>query len=283
MMAAAMNGAAALLVRTFALAVIVLASFWLTLGVAFAQPVYPKLTGRVVDDANLLSSADRAALEAELAAFEAKTSDQIVVATVRSLNGYPIDDYGVGLARLWGLGQQGKDNGVLILVAPTERKVRIDVGRRLEPLLPDGKVGTIIRSNILPVFRRGDFPGGIKAGIAAVQAALTADKAEADARAKRPAPPFDYMSLLPLILFAAIVIFVLRAQAESARQWAALPPQERQRIEAQRARQRRLQRDQGPGIIFPGGSGGWSGGSGGGGGFSGGGGDFGGGGASGDW
>jgi uncharacterized protein len=279
MMTAAMNGAASMLVRTFALVIL---SLWFALGTAWAQPVYPELTGRVVDDAGLLSAADKAALETELAAFEAKTTDQIVVATVRSLNGYPIDDYGIGLARKWGLGQKGKDNGVLILVAPTERKVRIDVGRRLEPLLPDGKVGTIIRSTILPVFRRGDFPGGIKAGVAAVQASLSADKAEADERAKRPPPPFDYMSLLPLVLFGVIVIFVIRAQQESARQWAALTPQQRNRILADRARQRRLEQSQGP-IIFPGGSGGWSGGSGGGGGFSGGGGDFGGGGASGDW
>ncbi len=249
--------------------------------VAAAEPTYPELTGRVVDQAGLLTPADRAALDADLAAFETKSTDQIVVVTVRSLEGYPIDEYGTGLGRKWGIGQKGKDNGVLILVAPTERKVRIDVGRRLEPLLPDGRAGTIIRQTILPMFRRGDFPGGIKAGVAEVKAVLDGDKAELAERAKRPPPPVDITGYVVFAIWLLIVIMIIRAQMQQAALVQNMTPDQRRRWQAERARASR----NGGIIVFPGGSGGWSGGSGGGGGggFSGGGGSFGGGGASGDW
>jgi uncharacterized protein len=266
-----------------------LAVLWLLLGamlavLALAAPTFPELTGRVVDQAGLLSAADKAQLETDLAAFEAKSTDQIVVVTVPSLQGYPIDEFGTMLGRAWGIGQKGKDNGVLVLIAPIERKVRIEVGRRLEPLLPDGRAGSIIRGTILPAFRRGDFPGGIKAGVAEVKAVLEGDKAELAERAKRPPPPVDYSGYIILAIWLLIVIFAIRAQQQAAREWASLTPEQR------RARQKAM-RDRNNGVVilpggFGSGSGGWSGGSGGsggGGGFSGGGGDFGGGGASGDW
>ncbi len=247
---------------------------------AFAELTFPELTGRVVDQANLMTSAQRAALTSDLEAFEAKSTDQIVVVTVPSLQGYPIDEYGSALGRKWGIGQKGKDNGVLIIVAPNERKVRIEVGRRLEPLLPDGKAGEIIRGTILPAFRRGDYASGIKAGVTEVKAVLTADPAELAERAKRPTPEPDYSQYITLAIWLLIVIFIIRQQMLAAQRFANLTPEERRRLQQQR------RYDSGP-IIFPGGfgggSGGWSGGSGGGGGFSGGGGDFGGGGASGDW
>ncbi len=248
---------------------------------AFAELTFPELTGRVVDQAGLLTASQRADLERELAAFEVKSTDQIVVVTTPSLQGYPIDEFGYQLGRKWGIGQKNKDNGILIIVAPKERKVRIEVGRRLEPLLPDGRAGSIISNTILPMFRRGDFPGGIKAGVAEVKAVLEGDKAELAERAKRPPPPVDYSEYVVLAIWLLIVIFVIRAQMQAAAQ---MP----QTIGPDGKRRRRLYRDSGP-IIIPGGSGGWSGGFGGGGGgdsgggFSGGGGDFGGGGASGDW
>ena len=266
-------------------------AIWLTLGplliallacVAFADPTFPELTGRIVDQAGLLPAADRAQLDSELAAFEAKSTDQIVVVTVPSLQGYPIDEYGTMLGRKWGIGQKGKDNGVLVIVAPTERKVRIEVGRRLEPLLPDGRAGSIVRDTILPKFRRGDYSGGIKDGVAEVKAVLEGDKAELEQRAKRPPPPVDYSGYIVLAIWLLIVIFAIRAQMREAQLMASLTPEQR------RARQRAQQQGGGV-VILPGGfgsgSGGWGGGSGGGGGggFSGGGGDFGGGGASGDW
>jgi uncharacterized protein len=244
---------------------------------ARAEPTFPALTGRVVDQANLLSAADRAALETELAAFEAKSTDQIVVVTLPSLQGYPIDEFGYLLGRKWGIGQKNKDNGVLVIVAPTERKIRIEVGRRLEPLLPDGRAGSIISNTITPAFRRGDFSGGIKAGVAEIIAVLSGDQAELEQRSKRPPPPIDYSDYVVLAIWLLILILVIRAQMQAATRLPAnMSPDARRRLQ-------RRGYDSGP-IIFPGGSGGWSGGSGGGGGgFSGGGGDFGGGGASGDW
>ena len=246
---------------------------------AFAAPVLPELTGRVVDGANLLSAADRAALDTQLEALESKSTDQIVVVTVPSLQDYPVEDFANALARKWGIGQKGKDNGILVLVAPKERKVRIEVGRKLEPLLPDGKAGTIIRETILPMFRRGDFAGGIKAGVQDIKSVLEGDDAELAERAKRPPPPVDYSGYIVLAIWLLIVIVVIRAQMRQAQFVANMTPDQRRRYQQQQ------QRDSGSVIVFPGGSGGWSGGSGGGGGggFSGGGGDFGGGGASGDW
>lgn len=247
---------------------------------AIAEISFPELTGRVVDQAGLLTASQRASLETDLAAFEAKSTDQIVVVTTPSLQGYPIDEFGYQLGRKWGIGQKNKDNGILFIVAPNERKVRIEVGRRLEPLLPDGRAGSIISNTILPMFRRGDFPGGIKAGVAEVKAVLEGDKAELAERAKRPPPPVDYSGYVVIAIWLLIVIFVIRAQMRAASQ---MP----QTIGPDGKKRRRSYNNSGP-IIFPGGSGGWSGGFGGGGGdsgggFSGGGGDFGGGGASGDW
>ena len=113
---------------------------------AYAEPKFPPLTGRVVDDAHLLTPADKAAIEADLKALEAKSSDQLVVYTTNSLQGYPIEDYGYQLGRAWGIGQKGTNNGVLLIVAPTERKVRIEVGRGLEPQLTDLMTSLIIRN-----------------------------------------------------------------------------------------------------------------------------------------
>lgn len=250
-------------------------------GPALAQlsnPTFPELTGRVVDEAGLIPYDQRKALEADLAALEARSTDQIVVVTVKSLQGYPIDDYAVKLGRAWGIGQKGKDNGVLLVVAPNERKVRIEVGRRLEPMLPDGLSGTIIRSTILPAFRRGDFAGGIKAGVKDIEDVLLGDAEAVKERARgggRPAPGMDNQALLLILFWIAIVIFFMWLQYRQAQQYP-------QTIGRRQVRRRGFG-DDGNVIIIPGGfGGGWSGGDSGGG-FSGGGGDFGGGGASGDW
>ena len=103
-----------------------------------------------MDDAHLLTPADKAAIEADLKALEGKSSDQLVVYTTSSLQGYPIEDYANRLFRAWGIGQKGTNNGVLLIVAPTEHKVRIEVGRGLEPQLTDLMTGLIIRNRILP-------------------------------------------------------------------------------------------------------------------------------------
>jgi len=119
---------------------------------------FPALTGRVVDNANLLSAQQESRLTQQLASHEEATSNQVVVVTLPSLQGTSIDDFGYQLGRHWGIGQAGRDNGVLLIVAPNERKVRIEVGYGLEGDLPDAIARAIIDQNILPAFRRNDYP-----------------------------------------------------------------------------------------------------------------------------
>lgn len=253
---------------------------------AIAAPNYPELTGRIVDNANLINAADKAQIESELAALEATSTDQVAVVTVPSLDGYAIEEYGIGLARKWGIGQKDKDNGVVLIVAPNERKVRIEVGRRLEPLLNDTMATLIVQNAILAQFRRGDFSGGIRDGVRDIKAVLLGDAEEVKRRAIVKRTPEDelapYIHLLVFALIIGIVLWQMRQQAIAQREWERnLTPEQRRQYERdrQRARDRSI-------VVLPGGSsdwgGGWSGG-GGGGGWSGGGGGFGGGGASGDW
>src|SRR5277367_6273951 len=135
---------------------------------AWAAPQFPALTGRVVDGANILSDATKSDLNAKLAALETKTSRQLIVVTLPSLQGYEISDYGYQLGRAWGIGQKQLNNGVLLIVAPTEHKVRIEVGYGLEPILTDALSEVIIQTQILPKFRAGDFNGGVEAGVTAL-------------------------------------------------------------------------------------------------------------------
>ena len=245
----------------------------LWIGSAFAEPTFPALTGRVVDDANLLSTSDKAQLTSDLKALEDKSSDQVVVVTVPSLQGYTIEDYGYQLGRHWGIGTKELNNGVLLIVAPNERKVRIEVGRGLEPLVTDAISNIIISTSILPQFRSGNFPAGIKDGVHDIVLALTGDAAELEQRAKArqdaDQPAIDWlMGIFWTIIILWFVYSMYRASQPGA-----------------------VGRSRGGPIIMPGpgwdggsSGGGWSSGDGGGGGgFSGGGGDFGGGGSSGSW
>src|SRR6188472_4245869 len=154
---------------------------WLTPAVA---TTFPELTGRVVDDAHLLGADDEAQLTADLKTLEDKSSDQLVVVTLPSLQGYAIEDYGYQLGRHWGIGTRQLNNGVLLIVAPNERKVRIEVGQGLEPTLTDALSKIIIANAILPHFRAGDFAGGIKDGVRDITLALTGDAAELEQRAE---------------------------------------------------------------------------------------------------
>ena len=246
-----------------------------------AAPNYPELAGRITDDAHLLKPEDRAAIEAQLTALESKSTDQIAVVTVPSLDGYAIEDYGIGLARKWQIGQKGKDNGILLIVAPNEKKVRIEVGRRLEPVMTDTMSKIIIQNAILSKFRRGDFSGGIRDGVRDIEAVLLGDAEGVKDRATGGrTPQSDPTVWIHLAIWLAIIAFIIYSNYRSQQQL------EQNMTPEQRRRMRRRGYGSGP-IIIPGGSsdwgGGWSGGSGGGGGWSGGGGDFGGGGASGDW
>jgi uncharacterized protein len=252
---------------------LVLAALLLLVTGAHAEPKFPPLTGRVVDDAHLLTPADKTAIEADLKALEAKSSDQLVVFTTNSLQGYPIEDYGYQLGRAWGIGQKGTNNGALLIVAPKERKVRIEVGRGLEPQLTDLMTSLIVRNTILPEFRRGDFSAGIKAGVRDIKDVMLGDaeavKQRAAARPVAARKGEGWEEAIPLLFIVAIFLFVAWAQWQQGRQ-----PLSGGRYGRPGYR--------GP-VFFPGGWGGGGGGGGDGGGFSGGGGDFGGGGASGSW
>lgn len=257
----------------------VLTLLWLALlsGPTFAaEPSYPALTGRIVDGANLIAPEARQRIEAKLKAHEDKTSDQLVVATVPSLQDVPIEDFANGLFRFWKLGQAKTNNGVLMLVAPKERKVRIEVGYGFEGALTDALSKVIITTAVAPKFKTGDFAGGIEGGVDAILSILAGDAEEwqrrAELRNDESSFAEDLAVIVAMVVIFLIIVSILR---EAMRQGG--------------SRRHRL-RD-GRWVVLPPSTGsGWSGGSGGGwssgsssGGFSGGGGSSGGGGASGDW
>ncbi len=187
---------------------------------AAAEPDFPALTGRVVDGANLLSPADEQELTDELRALEDKSSDQVVVVTLPSLQGYSIEDYGYRLGRNWGIGTAKLNNGVLLIVAPNERKVRIEVGYGLEGTLTDALSKIIIENAILPKFRAGDYAGGIKDGVADIIKVLTGDAAEVADRAKaRPdvdRPEIDWVMIIFWILMLSWIAYSVYRNARYA-------------------------------------------------------------------
>jgi len=198
----------------------------LTLAVAAQTLVFPALTGRVVDQAGLLSAADRAALTDSLAALEAKTTDQLVVVTLTSLQGRPIEDYGYQLGRYWKIGQKDKNNGALLIVAPNEHAVRIEVGYGLEGTLTDAVSRYIIETSILPRFKAGDFASGIKRGVDDIILLLGGEgaglqRAAAQYAAARVRRPDSDSPLGPAIVFGllgvALVIFCVIAGGTACR------------------------------------------------------------------
>lgn len=137
-----------------------------------ATQTLPQPAGRITDLANVIEAATEAEMDRQLDQLEQKTSSEIAVVTVPSLDGVPVEDYAVRLFREWGIGQAKNDNGVLVLVAPNEREMRIEVGYGLEGILPDGLAGQIIRENFIPRFRDDDYNGGIRDGVARVIAVV---------------------------------------------------------------------------------------------------------------
>jgi uncharacterized protein len=149
----------------------ILLGLWLAVAHA-AEPQFPALSGRVVDAAGILSPATQARIAQMLALDEQASGRQIVVATIKSLQGITIEDYGVGLGRAWGIGQKERNNGAVLIVAPNERKVRIEVGYGLEERLTDAVSRTIIERDMLPSFRRGDYESGVLDGTLGILQAL---------------------------------------------------------------------------------------------------------------
>ena len=270
---------------------------------AYAQPEFPALSGRVVDTADIIPADVEAQLTAKLEALETQSQRQLVVTTVPDLQGYDIADYGYQLGREWGLGDAERNDGALLIVAPNDRKVRIEVGYGLEGYLTDALSSIIIQNEILPRFRDGDMPGGIVSGTDAMIAQLVLPPDEAarvaqeatETRSSDGGFPFGFLIWIGFMFF----FFVLPI------------------IRGSRRKRRYRSKGKGPwgkrrdddddddfgdavgniilweigtaiarGAMSGGSSGGssWGGGGGGfGGGFSGGGGSFGGGGASGGW
>lgn len=147
-----------------------------------AQAAYPaRPAGAVLDAANILAPADEAAMKAKLRDYNARTGRAVVVATVGSLDGETIEMYAANLFAQWGIGGKDSDQGVLLLVAPNERQVRIEVGYGLTPYVTDILSGRIVRGDILPRFKAGDYAGGIDAGLNALIAQM--DRTPADAKA----------------------------------------------------------------------------------------------------
>ena len=132
---------------------------------ALAAQSFPKATGRVNDFANVIDAATEADIDRQLDQLEQQTSSEIAVATVASLNGMSVDEYANRLFKAWGVGQAKQDNGVLVVVAPNEREMRIEVGYGLEGVLPDGLAGQVIRDDFTPRFKEGDYSGGIRNGV----------------------------------------------------------------------------------------------------------------------
>src|SRR5690606_29893567 len=159
----------------------VLSLLLLVFGVSALAQSMPALTGRVVDSAGIIDAETEAALTARLEAFEQKSSDQIVVATIESLGGEAIEPYANRLFREWRLGQAGENNGVLLLVALADRRMRIEVGYGLEGTLTDLHAKLIIENTMVPAFRAGDFSGGIAQAVDDIIMVLEGNAAELEA------------------------------------------------------------------------------------------------------
>jgi uncharacterized protein len=234
-----------------------------------SQPKFPALTGRVVDEAGVLSASTQSQLTDVLAAHERATGEQVVVVTLDSLQGYTIEDYGYQLGRYWGIGQKGKNTGAILIVAPKEHKVRIEVGYGLEGQLTDAVSATIIQNYILPSFKRGDFDAGVIAGTSSILSVLGGSSPDTG-QPESSVPGVHYeppkavqlaiilgFFLFPLLVFSVIVFAMISSVGNRSRY--------------------------GGSSWNTGGGSGWGSSDSGGGGFSGGGGSFGGGGASGSW
>ncbi len=157
---------------------------------AFAQS-FPAFTGLVVDAANVLPADRKAALEQKLEAFQQKTHRQLVVATIPDLGGDDIANYGYKLGRAWGVGLKDANNGAILIVAPTERKMRIEVGYGLEGVLTDAYSSVILNTKVRPAFKAGDLPGGIDAGTDALIDILSAPDDEARAKEQAAVAAYD--------------------------------------------------------------------------------------------
>lgn len=226
----------------------------------------PSLEARVTDTAAVLSANTRTQLEERLAGYEQKTGHQFAFVSIHSLEGDPIEDFSIRLAEKWRLGDENRDDGLILLVAKADRKMRIEVGYGLEGAVPDALAAQIIRHQLQPAFRRGDFDGGVTTAFSTLMKAAEGEAVSVEAPPPSPSMPGPFDGFLGFAIWLTIVLgftsllrFGLRGSPGSGT---------------------------GRGYYGGIGGGGFGGGGsfgGGGGGFGGGGGGFGGGGASGGW
>ena len=240
---------------------------------AAALPIPPPPDHRINDFAGVLPAAERERLEEKLRSWERESSNQIVVAIFRSLDGENLEDYSIRLAQAWRIGQKGLDNGVIFLVFVDDRKMRFEVGYGLEPKLTDALSSEILRQVVAPRFRDGKMGDGIAAGLDAIEQVIAGTyKALPSEQAGRARG--GGVGLLPIALLVIVVVGILSIVISGLRN---------SHLQGRRQGWTGGSRGWGGPIIFPGGWSGGGGGGGGGGDFGGGGGGFGGGGASGDW
>lgn len=247
--------------------------------VAQQLPDKPNPPRLVNDFAKVFSENDGQLLEQKLLAYNDSTSTQIVIVTVTSLDGYPVDDYSFQLGNKWGIGQKGKNNGILILIAKDDRKAFIATGYGMEGALNDGKLGTILRREMIPYFKSGDYYGGVNNGIDKMIAAAGGEFVSEDDGSNGKDSPVGFLGIV-LLVFLIFGIGFYKSYKSAKRYsllnnvpfwvaWAIINAATRNN-------------NRGSGGFF--GGGGFGGGSSGGGGFGGfGGGSFGGGGAGGSW
>ena len=239
---------------------------WVFALTARAELKFPELTGRVVDNAQMIEPAVREQLTQQLQAHEKATGEQLVVVTLPNLQGTDIADFGYQLGRAWGIGQKDKNNGALLIVARDERKLRIEVGYGLEDRLTDAQSSVIINQVITPAFKTGNFSKGISDGVAAMLVVLGGNPLDEPSTVYEPRgdESSDFVSRHPGVFVFLVMLFILTIFV--CQMLGILPSG-----------------GGGRGRSGGGFGGGGFGGGGGGGGFSGGGGSFGGGGSSGGW
>jgi uncharacterized protein len=190
---------------------------------AVAAADFPKPTGPVNDFAGLLDASTTATLSTLIDAVEKDTTAEIAVATVSTLDGMSVEEYANKLFKEWGIGQKRRDNGVLVLVAPNQQTMRIEVGYGLEGVLPDGRAGNIMREEFVPRFQANDYQGGIVRGVERIAAILRKDASNAESREFAPSPPGLADSFIRwLVLTAPVIVFALVAAFMLTRRWRTL-------------------------------------------------------------
>lgn len=194
-------------------------ALFLILSIFFVKSVsaidIPKYSGRVNDFAKVLSPSFTSNLEQKILQVESQTTDQIAVVTVNNLQQTTIEDFAEQLFKDWGIGQKGKDNGVLLLISIEDRKVRIEVGYGLEPIITDGRAGEIIRNQITPEFKKGDYEAGVSAGVDKISQYLTGQVIEDSPKKSSNSDNDHLVFILVFILMFSSYLFAFMARTKS--------------------------------------------------------------------